>query len=117
MHAFLCAIDETVWDSVENGWVRPTTPKAEWDKVALALANANSKAINAIFCGVSTNEFHWISHVKTTKKVWTILKTTYKGTKKVKDTKLQILTTRFEEVKMSEDKPFNSFCGRLNEIC
>ena len=42
MCALLCAIDETVWDSVENGWVRPTTAKSEWDKAALALANANS---------------------------------------------------------------------------
>ena len=66
MRAFLCAIDEIVWDSVENGWVRLITPKAEWDKVALALANSNSKAINVIFCGVSTDEFHKISHVKTT---------------------------------------------------
>ena len=66
MRAFLCAIDEIVWDSVENGWVRLITPKVEWDKVALALANSNSKAINAIFCGVSTDEFHKISHVKTT---------------------------------------------------
>ena len=52
MRGFLCTIDETIWDSVENGWVRPTTPKVEWDKAALALANANGKAINAIFCGV-----------------------------------------------------------------
>ena len=42
MRVFLCAIDETVWDSIENGYVRPTTFKSEWDKVALALANANS---------------------------------------------------------------------------
>ena len=27
-----------------------------------------------------------------------------------------MLTTRFEEAKMSEDKLFNSFYGRLNEI-
>ena len=37
------------WDFVENGLVRPTTPKAKWDKATLALVNANSKAINAIF--------------------------------------------------------------------
>ena len=36
-----------------------------------------------------------ISH-ETTKEAWTILETTYEGTKKVKDMKLQILTTRFE---------------------
>ena len=39
IRAFLCAIDESV-------------------RAALALANANSKAINAIFCGVSPDEFH-----------------------------------------------------------
>ena len=48
MCAFLCVIDEMMWDSVENGYVRPTTTKSEWDKAALALTNANSKAINAI---------------------------------------------------------------------
>ena len=116
IRAFLCAIDESVWDSVENGYVRPTTHKSEWDKAALALANANSKAINAIFCGVSTNEFHKISHVETTKEAWTILETTYEGTKKVKDIKLQMPTTRFKELKMSDDESFDSFYEKLNEI-
>ena len=100
IRAFLCAIDEMVWDSVENGYVRPTTAKSKWDKAILTLANTNSKAINAIFCDVSTDEFHRISHMKTAKEAWTILETTYKGTNKVKDAKLQMLTTRFEEVKM-----------------
>ena len=58
------------------------------DKVALALANANRKAINAIFCGVSTDEFHKILHVKIAKEAWMIFETTYEGNKKVKDTKL-----------------------------
>ena len=62
MRAFLCAIDESVWDFVENGYVKPTTVKFKWDKAALTLANVHSKAINAIFCGVSTDEFHRISH-------------------------------------------------------
>ena len=86
------------------------------DKAALALAIANSKVINAIFCGVSTDKFHRILHVKTAKNKWTILKTTYEGTKKVKDTKLQMLTTQFEEVKMSNNESFDSFYGRLNKI-
>ena len=67
MHAFLCAIDESVWDSIEDGWVRFEKPKIEWDKAILGLANANSKALNSIFCGVSTDKFHKISHVKSAK--------------------------------------------------
>ena len=116
IRAFLCAIDESVWDFVENGYVKPTIAKSEWDKAALALANMNSKAINVIFCGVSPDEFHRISHVKTAKEAWKILKTTYEGTKKVKDTKFQMLTTRFEELKMGDDKAFDSFYGKLDDI-
>ena len=74
------------------------TPKFEWDKAALALASAKSKAINAIFCGVSIDEFHRILDVEIAKEAWMILETTYEGTKKVKDTKFQMLTTRFEEL-------------------
>ena len=41
---------------------------------------------------------------------------TYEGTKKVKDTKFQILTTQFEKLKMSEDESFDSFYGKLNDV-
>ena len=44
------------------------------------------------------------------------METTYEGTKKVKDTKLQMLTTRFEELKMSKDESFDSFYGKLNKV-
>ena len=116
MRAFLCSIDDTVWDAVEVGWTRSEVAKSTWDKAALGGANANSKTLNAIFCGTSTDEFHRISHITVTKEAWEILETTYEGTKKVKDTKLQMLTTRFKELKMSKDESFDSFYSKLNEV-
>ena len=116
MRAFLCSIDETVWDAVEIGWTRPEEAKSIGDKAVLAASNANSKALNAIFCGVSLNEFHQISHITIAKEAWQISEATYEGTKKVKDTKLQMLTTRFEELRMSEDESFDSFYHKLNEV-
>ena len=116
MHAFLCSIDESIWDFIENGWSRPEAAKSTWHKAALASANANSKALNVIFCGVLPNEFHRISHVTIANEAWEILETIYEGTKKVKDTKLQILTTHVEELTMSEDESFESFYGKLNEV-
>ena len=65
---------------------------------------------------MSTDEFHRISHVEAAKEAWTILETTYEGTKKVKDMKLQMLTTKFEKLKMGDDESFDSFYGKLNEI-
>ena len=93
MRAFLRSIDESVWDAVDISWTRPEEVKSTWDKAAFATSNANSKALNAIFCGVSPDEFHQISHITFAKEAWQILETTYEGTKKVKDTKLHMLTT------------------------
>ena len=88
MKVFLCSIDEALWDAIEIGWTKLEAAKSTWDKAALAASNANSKALNAIFYGVSPNEFYRISHITIAKEVWQILETTYEGTKKVKDTKL-----------------------------
>ena len=116
MRAFLCSIDESVWDAVDIGWTRPEEAKSTWDKAALVAFNANSKSLNANFCGVSPDEFHRISHIIVAKEALEILETTYEGMKKVKDTKLQMLTTRFKELKMSEDESFDSFYSKLNEV-
>ena len=40
MRAFLCSIDDIVWDAVEAGWTRPEVVKSTWDKGAFAAANA-----------------------------------------------------------------------------
>ena len=116
IRAFLYSIDESIQDAIEIGWTKPEAAKSTWDKVALAASNANSKALNAIFYGVSPDEFHRIFHITFAKEAWEILETTYEGTKKVKDTKLQMLTTQFKELKMSEDESFNSFYSKLNEV-
>ena len=116
MRAFLCSMDEIIWDAVDIGWTRPEATKSMWDKAALAVSNTNSKALNAIFCSVSPDEFHSISHMSIAKEAWQILETKYEGTKKVKDTKLQMLTTRFKELKISEDESFDSFFSKLNEV-
>ena len=116
MRAFLCLINEFVCDAVDISWTKLKAAKSTWDKAALMSSNANSKAFNAIFCGVSPDEFHRISHITIAKEAWQILETSYEGTKKVKDTKLQMLTTQFEELKMSEDESFDSFYSKLNEV-
>ena len=61
--AFLCSIDDTIQDAVGVGWTRLKAAISTWDKAALAAANANNKALNAIFCGVSPDEFHRILHI------------------------------------------------------
>ena len=72
--------------------------------------------MNALFSVVTNEEFEKISSTETTKEAWTILRTTYEGTKAIKDSKLQRLTTSFEEIKMEEDESFNEFHAKLKDI-
>ena len=72
--------------------------------------------MNALFSVVTNDEFKKISFIEIAQEAWTILQTTYESTKAVKDSKLQRLTTSFEEIKMEEDKSFDEFYAKLKDI-
>ena len=72
--------------------------------------------MNAIFNIVSMEEFKRISNVEIAHTAWNILQTVYKGTKAVKINELQQLTTRFESIRISDDKSFDEFYVKLNDI-
>ena len=69
-----------------------------------------------MFSAITNEKFKKISSTETAKEAWTILQTTYKGTKAIKDLKLQRLTTSFEEIKMEEDESFDEFYAKLKDI-
>ena len=107
MRVFLQSLDEKVWQAVKIGWTKPKEVLTNQDEAKIKAANFNSRALNALFSAVTNEEFKKISSTEIAKEAWTILQTTYEGTKAVKDSKLQRLTTSFEEIKMEEDESFN----------
>ena len=72
--------------------------------------------MNAIFNTVSMEEFKRISNVEIAHIAWNILQTMHEGTKVVKINNLQQLTSRFESIRMSDDKYFDEFYAKLNDI-
>ena len=86
--AFLKSINKRVWNFVEYGWKKPTTPVSEWQTSQKEAVAFNSKAINAIFNAVSMKELKRISNVEFAHIAWNILQTVYGGTKTVKINKL-----------------------------
>lgn len=57
MNAYLQDMDLFVWMSIQQGWKKPTTPESEWEDTQRKAHTANYKALNAIFCAGSQNEF------------------------------------------------------------
>ena len=88
MKAFLKSIDERVWNSVEYGWKKPTTPVSEWQTSQKEVAAFNSKVMNVIFNVVSMEEFKRISNVEVAHTAWNILQIMHEGTKAIKINKL-----------------------------
>ena len=61
-------------------------------------------------------EFKRIFNVEIAHTAWNILQIVHEGTKAVKINKLQQLTTRFESIRMFDDKSFGEFYTKLNDI-
>ena len=112
----LQSLDEKVWQAVEIGWTKLKEAPADWDDAKIKAANFNSRVLNALFNAVTNKEFKKISSTETVKEAWTILQTIYEGTKVVKDSKFQRLTTSFEEIKIEEDESFYEFYAKLKDI-
>ena len=89
---------------------------ANWDDAKIKAANFNSRTLNALFSAVTNDKFMKISSTEIANEVWTILQTTYKGTKAVKDSKFQRLITSFEEINMEEDESFDEFYAKFKDI-
>ena len=116
MRVFLQSLDEKVWQAVEIGWTKPKEASFDWDDANIKAANFNSRALNALFSAVMNEKFKKISSTETAKEAWTILQTTFEGTKAIKDSKFQRLTTSFEEIKMEEDESFDEFYAKFKDI-
>ena len=65
---------------------------------------------------MTNEEFKKISSIDNVKEAQTILQNTYEDTKAVKNSKLQRLTTSFEEIRMDEDESFDEFYVKLKDI-
>ena len=114
MKVFLQALGEQVWQAIDVGWIKPKEALVDWDDATIIAANFNSQALNALFCGVTNEEFKKISSTEVAKEAWTILETTYEGTKAVKTVKLQ--RSSFEEIRMEEDETLDEFYAKLKDI-
>src|SRR5580698_9947118 len=72
--------------------------------------------MHAILCAMDDNQYKLIQTTRIAKEAWEILETAHEGTDVVKDSKLQVLQTQFETIKMEEEECFNDFQVKLMDI-
>ncbi|KAK0593585.1 hypothetical protein LWI29_009623 [Acer saccharum] len=72
--------------------------------------------MHTILCAMDDNQYKLIQTTRIAKEVWDILETAHEGTDVVKDSKLQVLQTQFETIRMEDDECFNDFQVKLIDI-
>jgi len=113
---------------VFRGWEHPVVldkdghktevlkPEEEWTALEDELALAKSKALNALFNGVDKNMFKLIKKCDVAKDAWDILRTAHEGTSKVKSSRIQLLTTKFESLRMQEEETIQDYYMNVLDI-
>ncbi|CAM8944176.1 unnamed protein product [Rhodiola kirilowii] len=91
-------------------------PETLWSEEENKASMGNSKAMNAIFSAVDENVMKLIINCEVAKDAWDILQTAYEGTDKVRNSRMQIVTTKFEEMKMKESETISEYNTRVLEL-
>ncbi|XP_068307436.1 uncharacterized protein [Pyrus communis] len=133
MKSFLWAQDDKVWLAVEEGWeplmieetkgkaessvsISKLKPRKELSNDERSSSTFNQRALSALFTTISPEQFNYISKCTTAKEAWDILKITHKGNSTFKETKLQYLITKFENITMYDNESFSNFYAKHSII-
>ncbi|XP_019171062.1 PREDICTED: uncharacterized protein LOC109166624 [Ipomoea nil] len=122
MQIYILAQGEGVWNAIENEWKTPVDdkgnakPRVDWSEEEKTEYDFNSKAMNAIYGAVSEDTFKLIASTHIAKIAWSILCDHHEGNTTVRQSKLQMIQTEFENLKMEEEENITQFSTRVLSI-
>ena len=108
-----------LWDLIENGVVEPASTSTLTEQEQRNIKEKkqrNANAFSKIQQGVSNNVFPRIIGATKAKEAWEILQEEFKGSVKVRASKLQDLRKDFENVRMKENETMQEFSDRYTEL-
>ncbi|KAH6823424.1 ribonuclease H2 subunit B [Perilla frutescens var. hirtella] len=126
MNMYIKSIDERAWLAVIEEWSPPRmegpngvyilTPETQWTNDDRIIFNFNSRALNAIFVSVDVPCFTMVCNCTTAYQAWSILQEHCEGSISVRQTKLRLLTSKFETLRMLENETISMYTERLCEV-
>ncbi|GFP79365.1 hypothetical protein PHJA_000080000 [Phtheirospermum japonicum] len=126
MRAYIKTMDERSWRAILTRWEAPRRDDPDGDIILkskvdctseeLTTSNANTKALNSIYNFVDVSLFRIISNLQTAKEAWEALQLFCEGSRGVQRTKLRMLATQFEVLRMEGNETIDSYSAKLLDI-
>ncbi|MQM21703.1 hypothetical protein Taro_054748 [Colocasia esculenta] len=118
MEVFLHGQSYDLWNVITKGDVKVTLNEgtSEFSKEDKEKLSLNTRARNILYCAISMKEFNCVSACNTAKEIWDKLPLTHEGTSMVKETKVDILISKYEKFKMAPRETISKLYGRFTDI-
>ncbi|XP_075084935.1 uncharacterized protein LOC142168175 [Nicotiana tabacum] len=127
MHGFIMTEDSELLDVICDGPFFPTKtsgdPAVTIPKTRKEFNDADRKSIEKNFrakkilvCGIGPDEYNRISAFQSAKEIWEALQTAHEGTTRVKQSKIDMLTTEYELFRMKDDESIQDMHTRFTSI-
>jgi hypothetical protein len=114
MKRYMLALGFDVWKSVVDGYTVRATLRT--DIAGKNICNDNSRAINVILGGLKIYIFVKVMHCKSAKEIWDKVEVIYERDINVKEDKLKIYRSQFENLKMKEEENIGEYLLRVYEV-
>ncbi|XP_070028996.1 uncharacterized protein [Nicotiana sylvestris] len=123
--------DSELWDVICDGPHVPmknlgeTGPmvqknRKEYSDIERKSVEKNYRAKEILACGIGPNEYNRILACDSSKEIWEALQTAHEGTTQVKQSKIDMLTTKYELYRMKYDESIQDihtrFVSIINEL-
>ncbi|KAH1114634.1 hypothetical protein J1N35_008012 [Gossypium stocksii] len=125
MKLFIQANDCEVWKIITNRSSIPIkrvegviVPKEEneWDDNDIKKVQLNEKAMHTLFCAIVPNEYNRVTLCDNAKEIWDKLEVADKGTSRVKESKISLLTFDYELFKVKPKERINEMSDGFTHI-
>ncbi|XP_070015919.1 uncharacterized protein [Nicotiana sylvestris] len=127
MHDFIMAEDSELWDIICDGpfvltnnvgdlpVMMPKTRK-EYTDGDRKVVEKNFCAKKILVCVIGPDEYNRISASQSTKEIWETLQTAHEGTTQVKQSNIDMFTTKYELFRMKNDESIQDMHTRFTSI-
>ena len=126
MHDYINAEDTELWDIILDGPYIPvkevkdgetTTSmvktRKEYNEADRKKIEKNYKAKKLLVCGIGPDEYNKIFTCEIAKEIWDCLKTAHEETTQVKESKVDMLTTQYENFSVKEGETIHDIIQGL----
>ncbi|XP_076908568.1 uncharacterized protein LOC143565495 [Bidens hawaiensis] len=89
-----------------------------WDTIGLGLLydEKNDLTIARLFQSIRENLIMQVDNQETAKDMWDAIKSYHLGADRVREARLQTLTTEFDNLKMRDSESIDDFAGKLSSL-